>query len=173
MCTLPFIERLKKAGVTCFKIEGRNRDPRYLDIVVKTYRKAIDKKLTKQELKESVEELQKVYNKGFSSGFYLGKPTFQDFSDIENSSATEKKQFIGKVSHYYPKISVATINLVSELKVGDKIIVIGNTTGIVNSKVERIEIDKKSTTSGKKGEEIGIKLPLVRKNDEVYRILEK
>ena len=40
LCTLPFIEQLKKAGITCFKIEGRNRDPRYLDTVIKVYKKA-------------------------------------------------------------------------------------------------------------------------------------
>lgn len=170
LCTLPFIEHLKKAGVTCFKIEGRNRDPRYLDTIIKIYKKALDKNLTKEEIKSSMEELSKVYNKGFSSGFYLGLPTPKDFSDIEHSSATEKKQFIGKITHYYPKIGVATIKLVSDLKVGDKIIVIGKTTGITNSKIQRIEINKKSVNSGKKGEEIGIKLPLVRKNEEVYVI---
>jgi len=171
LCTLPFIEELKKAGITCFKIEGRNREPRYLDTVIRAYRKALDNKLTKQEIEESLEELKKVYNKGFSSGFYLGLPTQKDFSNIEHSSATEKKQFVGKISHYYPKIGVATIKLVSELKIGDKIAVIGKTTGITNSKVEGIEINNKSVNSGKKGQEIGIKLPLVRKNEEVYRIV--
>ena len=90
LCTLPFIEDLKKAGITCFKIEGRNRDPRYLDTIVRIYRKALDKKLTKEEIESSITELQKVYNKGFSSGFYLGLPTKDDFSSIEHSSATEK-----------------------------------------------------------------------------------
>jgi U32 family peptidase len=168
LCTLPFIEKLKKAGITCFKIEGRNRDPRYIDTIVRIYRKALDKKLTREEIKASIEELKKVYNKGFSSGFYLASPTSDDFSSIEHSSATEKKQFVGKINHYYPKLGVATINLVSELKVGDNIVVIGPTTGITNSKAERIEIKGKSVNLGSKGQEIGIKLPLVRKNEEVY-----
>jgi putative protease len=170
LCTLPFIEDLKNAGITCFKIEGRNRDPRYIDTIVRIYRKALDKKLTREEIEGSIEELQKVYNKGFSSGFYLGPPTSDDFSDIEDSSATERKQFVGKITHYYPKINVATIKLVSELKVGDSIIVIGETTGITHSKVESMEIHNKSVNSGTKGQEVGIKLPLVRKNEEVYVI---
>lgn len=170
LCALPFIEQLKKAGITCFKIEGRNRDARYIDTIVKIYRKALDKKLTREEIKASIEELKKVYNKGFSSGFYLSPPTPDDFSNIEHSSATEKKKFVGKVNHYYPKIGVATINLVSELKVGDNIIVIGKTTGITNSTIERIEIKGKPVNSGSKGQEVGIKLPLVRKNEEVYVI---
>lgn len=171
LCTLPFIEDLKKAGITCFKIEGRNRDPRYLDTVIKIYKKALNQKLTSKEIQESIEELQKVYNKGFSSGFYLGKPTPSDFSSTEHSSATEKKQFVGKITNYYPKISVATIKLVSELKVQDNIIIIGKSTGITSSKVERIEIKNSPVDKATKGQEIGIKLPFVRKNEEVYKII--
>ncbi len=173
LCTLPFIEKIKKAGIKCFKIEGRNRDARYVDVVVRTYRKALDKKLSKKEVEESLKELKKVYNKGFSSGFYLGTPTSDDFSNIENSASSEKKHFVGKVSHYYPKIGVAAIKLVSELKLGDEIIVIGKKTGIITSKVEHIEINKKSIKKTKKGDEIALKLPQVRKNDEVYIIKNK
>jgi len=173
LCTLPFIEKLKQAGVKAFKIEGRNRDPRYVDVVTRTYRKALDKKLSDKEIKNLLEELNKVYNKGFSSGFYLGLPTSDDFSKIEHSQASEIKHFTGQVVHYYPKIGVATIKLVSELKKGDEIAVIGENTGIIHSKIERIEIKKKSVNSGKKGEEVGIKLPLVRIKDEVYVIKKK
>jgi len=171
LCTLPFIERLKKAGITAFKIEGRNRDPRYVDTVVRAYRKALDKKLTKTEIKQGIEELKKVYNRGFSSGFYLGLPTPDDFAKIEHSASKEKKHFIGKIIHYYPKIEVATIKLVSELKVGDDLVIIGKTTGLEKAKVERLEIKNKSVNKGKKSQEVGIKLPKVRKNDEVYKII--
>jgi len=171
LCTLPFIEKLKKAGIKTFKIEGRNRDSRYVDTVVRVYRKALDKKLTKAEIKEAIEKLKKVYNRSFSSGFYLGVPTSDDFAKIEHSAATEKKHFVGKINHYFPKIQVATIKLVSELKVGDKIVVIGKTTGLEKAKVERLEIKNKSVEKAKKSQEVGLKLPLVRKNDEVYKII--
>jgi putative protease len=172
LCTLQFIEQLKKTGVICFKIEGRNRDSRYLDKVIRVYRKALDKKLTGEEIASLMRELKKVYNKGFSSGFYLGLPTPKDFSDSEHSSATEKKQFIGKITHYFPKVGVAALKLVSDLKIGDKITIIGKTTGITNSEVERMEIDNSPVEKASKGQEVGIKLPLVRKNDEVYKIIQ-
>lgn len=172
LCTLPFIEKIKSAGITCFKIEGRNRDPRYVDTVVKIYRKAIDNKLNEKEIKEQLEQLKSVYNKGFSSGFYLGSPTSNDFSKTEHSDATEKKFYAGKVTHYYPKIKVATIKLVSDIKLNDNICIIGKTTGIINEKVNSIEYKGKSITEAKKGEEVGIKLnSLVRKNDEFYKIM--
>jgi len=171
LCALPFIDKLKKAGVKTFKIEGRNRDPRYVDTVVRVYKKALDKKLNKTEIKEAIDELKKVYNRSFSSGFYLGVPTSDDFARIEHSAATEKKHFVGKIIHYFPKIQVATIKLVSELKVGDEIVVIGKTTGLEKAKVERLEIKNKSVKKAKKSQEVGLKLSLVRKNDEVYKII--
>ncbi len=170
LCTLPFIEKMKQAGIKSFKIEGRGRDARYVESVVRVYRKALDKKLTKKEIDDGIKELKKVYNKGFSSGFYLKIPTAEDFSKTEHSTATEKKHFVGKVIHYFPKAEVAAVRLVSELKVGDEIVVIGNETGIIKSKIKRIEIKNKSIDKAKKGDDVGIKLSLVRKNDEVYVI---
>jgi len=172
LCTLPFIEKMKKAGIKSFKIEGRNRDARYVDTVVRIYRKALDKKLSEKEIEEGIKELEKIYNKGFSSGFYLGTPTSDDFSKVQSNASTEKKHFVGKVVHYFDKVNVAAIKLVSELKVGDKISIIGNTTGIINSKVDSIEVKNKKVEKAGKGNEIGIKVPeKVRKNDEVYIIL--
>lgn len=170
LCTLPFIEKLKKAGITAFKIEGRTRDPRYVDVVVRIYKKALDKKLSKSELENSMKELERVYNRGFSSGFYIKSPTNDDFATIEHSAATEKKHFVGKIHHYFSNIGVGTIQLVSDLKVGDNISIIGKTTGIKNTFVESMEIKNQKVNFAKKGQEVGIKLPFVRKNDEVYVI---
>jgi len=170
LCTLPFIEKMKKAGVTTFKIEGRNRDARYVDAVVRVYKKALDKKLTTSQIKKLTEELDKVYHREFSSGFYLGLPTSDDFTKTENSASKEKKHFIGKVTHYYPKIGVGTIQLVSSVKVGDELNIIGKTTGLKKVKINKIEIEHKDSQKGIKGQEIGVKLPLVRKNDEAYII---
>lgn len=172
LCMLPYVEEIKKAGVISFKIEGRARDPRYVDTVVRVYRKALDKKLTKEEIKESMEELEKVYNRKFSSGFFLGKPTPKDFSDIEHSASTEKKVYLGKVLHYYGNLGVGVIKIESGgISVGDKISVIGNTTGIKYFEVKEIQKNKKTVEKGKKGEEIAIKFDqIVRKNDEVYII---
>jgi putative protease len=168
LCTLQFIEKLKSAGIKAFKIEGRNRDSRYVDTVVRIYKKALDKKLTENEINSSIKQLKNVYNKGFSSGFYLGYPTSDDFAKIENNASREKKHFIGKVINYFPKIGVATIKLVSELNLGDKIVIMGKTTGLINSKIEEMEINHLSVKKAIKGQEIGIKLPPVRKNDEIY-----
>jgi putative protease len=174
LCTLPFIEKMKNAGITSFKIEGRNRDARYVDSVVKTYRKALDKKLSKKEIEEGIKELEKIYNKGFSSGFYLRTPTSDDFSKTNSNASAEKKHFVGKINHYFDMLNVASVKLVSDLKVGDEIVIIGNTTGIVHSKVDSIHLNKKEVIKAGKGKEVGLKInDKVRQNDEVYLILKR
>lgn len=173
LCTLPFIEQMKKAGIRAFKIEGRNRDARYVDSVVRVYRKALDKKLTKEELKQSMEEMKEIYNKGYSSGFYLGVPTSDDMSLAEDNSSRKKKHFVGKVVHYFQETGTARIKLSSELKLGDEIVIIGNFTGLEKSKVNSMEKNNKQIKRAYKGDEINLKLPPVRKNDEVYVIKEE
>jgi putative protease len=174
LCCLEFIDKLKKAGIKAFKIEGRNREPEYVDKVVRIYRKALDKKLTEKEIEKSMEELKKVYNKGFSSGFFISQPTKDDFSSVENSSSSQRKEFIGRVVHYFSDKNVAAIKIFSgKIKVGDELLVMGSKTGIIKHKVERIEINRKPVESAEKGQEIGVKIQGVRKKDLVYLVVSK
>ena len=174
LCTLPFLEKLKKSGAISFKIEGRNKEPEYIKTVTEVYRKALDKKLTKAEIEESLTELNKVYNKGFSSGFYLKEPTSDDFSTSEHSSATQSKEFIGKITNYYNKINVGLLHLNNgPLKLNDEIYIKGKTTGIIKTEIKEMQINHKSVQQAKKGQDVGLKLSLCRKGDEVYRIVKK
>lgn len=174
LCTLPFIDKLKKANISAFKIEGRNKEPEYVDTVTRVYRKAIDKRLTEQEIRKGIEELKKVYNKGFSSGFVLKTPTSDDFSKSEHSSATQSKKFIGKITHYYSKLGVASLHLnAGTLKLEDNIFIIGKTTGIIKHKIISMEIGGKVVEKVKKSQDVAIKLPLCKKGDEVYKVIKK
>ncbi len=101
-------------------------------------------------------------------------PTSDDFSKSEDSSSTQSKQFIGKIKHYYPEINVGLLKLnTGSLKINDEIMIIGKTTGVINTKIESMEINHKQINEAKKGDEIGIKLPFCRKNDELYKIVKK
>jgi U32 family peptidase len=171
LCALPFIEKLKSAGITAFKIEGRNRNPEYVSQVTGVYRKALDKKLSTGEIKENLEELKRVYNRGFSSGFYIKSPTADDFSASENGEGREFKEKIGIIEKYWPKIKVAAVKVQSgNLKIGDEIYIIGESTGISRVKIESMEINHKQVHQVIKGQKVGIKLPKSRAGDEVYLI---
>jgi U32 family peptidase len=174
LATLPFIEKMKRAGIISFKIEGRNRSPEYVGVVVREYKKALNKKLSNQELKNSIEELKKVYNRGFSEGFYIKTPTSDDFSKSENGEQTERKIYIGRVEKYWNKPEVAGIKIHHGLlKTQDEIYIIGPKTGAKRRKINRIEIKNEEVSSCKKGDFIGIKIEKVYPGDEVYIIKKK
>ena len=174
LCTLPFIEKMKQAGITSFKIEGRNRNPEYVYAVTKFYRKALDKKLSQKETEESLEELKKVYNRGLSSGFYLKMPTADDFSSSENGEQSEKKVFVGKVEKYWPNIQVAEIYINgASIKLGDELYIIGDKTGVKRTKIESMEIEKAKIEKAEKSQRVGIKFPECRIGDDVYLIKKK
>jgi U32 family peptidase len=174
VCVLPFIEELKRANISSFKIEGRNRDARYVSVVVRVYREAIDNKLNTERIIFLMKELEEVFHRGFSSGFYLGKSLFTDYASVEGSAAKVYKEYVGKVTHYYPKAGVVLVKLAKEIKTKDKLVFIGKNVGVDQITVEEIEINKKRVEKAKKGDEIGIKISReVKKNTEVYVLRER
>ncbi len=173
LCTLPFIEKIKKVS-SAFKIEGRNRNPEYIYEVVSVYREALDKKLTEKRKKHLMKKLNEVYNRKFSSGFYIGFPTSDDFTDIRGNNSKKTKTYIGKVINYYKKLKVAAIKIsAGNIKLGDELIVIGKNTGLKKFKVKNIEINHKKIRIAKKGQKIAIPSPLIRENDEIYKKIKR
>ncbi len=174
LCTLPFIGQLKKSGISCFKIEGRNRSAEYVKTVVSAYRKALDKTLTSKEIDSGIEDLRKVYNREFSSGFYLGLPTSDDFTKSEDGDAQERKLVLGQVVKYWPKAKAAAIKIHSNsLHLNDEIYIIGKDTGLLRVKVDRIEIDRNPLDKAWKGMLVGISTPPCKKGDSVFLIQKK
>jgi len=168
LCALPFIDKLIKAGINAFKIEGRNRSPEYVKTTTEVYREAIDNKnFNKSKL---LKKLKTVYNRDFSSGFFLGLPTAKDFTDAYGGKATERKIYIGFVKNFYKKPNVAEIKLeAGKLKLGNIIMIQGNKTGVIKEKISSMEILHKKVKAAKKGQRIGIKLTnQARPNDKVY-----
>jgi putative protease len=172
LCALPFIGKMKKAGIISFKIEGRNRSPEYVYTVVSEYRKAIDKELSRKEILIGIENLKKVYHRGLSSGFYLKMPTADDFSFSEHGEQTEKKQFVGKVYKYWPKAKACSVKMnAGRLRVGDEVYLTSEDEALKRVKVKSIEFKGKSVSSAKKGQEVGINFgSKVKNGTEVYLI---
>jgi len=78
---------------------------------------------------------------------------------------------VGKVTHYYARISVAVIELKASLKIGDRIAVKGMTTDFEQS-VESMQIEHVDVKEAKKGDSIGLKVKeRVRPEDLVYKIV--
>jgi len=176
LCTIEFIDQLIEAGINSFKIEGRKRAPEYVAKAVSVYRKAIDLyfegKLNDQTKKEFLEELGTVYNRGFSSGFYFDTPSSTEYAGVNGSKATTRKVYVGKVLNYFSNVKVAHILMESgEIKIGDDILIMGDSTGVVEMKIESMKVFDIDSTTAKRGDEMTMKIEsTVRRNDKVYLI---
>lgn len=176
LCTIEFIDQLIEAGIDSFKIEGRKRAPEYVAKAVSVYRQAIDlyfeKKLTADKKKELLAELEKVYNRGFSSGFYFDVPASNAYAGVDGSKATTRKVYAGKVLNYFKEPKIAHILIESgEIKIGDNILIMGETTGVLEINLEKMKVNDKENDLAKRGDELTLKVPsLVRRNDKVYLI---
>ncbi len=183
--TIRFIDKMMDAGVRVFKIEGRARGPEYVDTVVRCYREAInavlhdadssdEEKLFTEAAKDAWDErLARVFNRGFWDGYYQGQ-TLGEWNDSYGSKATEKKVYCAKTIKYFSKIGVAEFQVEAhEIKVGDKLLITGPTTGAMYLDCNEIRFDLKPVQTAKKGWRISIAVPdKVRPSDKLF-ILEK
>lgn len=171
LCTLPFLDKLLNAGITAFKIEGRNRSPEYVKSVTEVYREAIDN--PKADKKMLMEKLKTVYNRGFSSGFYMGKPV-NEWAKADNSKATRRKIYVGVVANFYKSVGVAEVKVEAHgLHVGDKLMVQGNKTGVFEQKIESMQVEHKEVKSITKGL-VGVKFKkTARLNDKIFIIVDR
>lgn len=81
----------------------------------------------------------------------------------------EKKTRLGKVTHFFDKISVAVIKIEKPIAVGDEISIEGSTTNF-RQKVSSMQIDMKPIEKAKKGQEIGMKTKdKAREGDIVFK----
>ena len=101
LCMLPYLQELKDAGITSFKIEGRMKSEFYTAITVRAYRLAIDAmecgrplRPGEPETEALMEEVCSVSHRDYSPGFYLGERGSQIY---ETSSYRRTADFIGTV----------------------------------------------------------------------------
>ncbi|MFB0974418.1 MAG: U32 family peptidase, partial [Bacteroidales bacterium] len=71
---------------------------------------------------------------------------------VYGSHATKEKTYIGKVTNYFSKISVAEILVeTGELSVGDDILIIGPNTGAIEMTVPEVRVDLNPVKTAVKG----------------------
>lgn len=122
LCALDFIPNLINAGVNCFKIEGRMKNPEYVATVTRIYRKYID--LVEQNQNYIIDEndrkmLLQVFNRGMSSTGHLSNEPNKNliFKDKPNNMGL----FLGKVEKYNKNKGYITVKLQEPIEIGDTI----------------------------------------------------
>ncbi len=131
LCTIAYIPQLIEANVDAFKIEGRMRHPHYVEIVTKIYREAIEAyysgSFTQKKAGRWVTELKKVYNRGFTSGFYFKRMTEEDHQHKSPSNLSHYRYIrVGQIEKYNPSNKTAQVSLTNGyLTQNDDIIIMG------------------------------------------------
>ena len=171
--TIGFLDRMVKAGVRVFKIEGRARGPEYVRTVTECYDEAlcaIAQGRWSEEVSRSWDaRLSTVFNRGFWDGYYLGQPV-GELTKHYGSQATERKTFAGLCVKYFSKLGVGEFLVQAQaFQWGDKLLITGPTTGAVYVTPEEILNDGQSVREIKKGMDITFKVPeKVREHDKLY-----
>lgn len=174
MCMIEYIPELIKSDVASFKIEGRARSPDYGAMVTGVYREAIDSymddPLNYEVNPKWMDELGSVFNRGFDTNFYFNTP----FETSEDNQSKYIKKDIGQVVNYYNRVKAAEIRIWDDLKIGDRIMIQGKTTGSITHTIDSMQIEGKSVESVEKGSNVAIAMPdKVRENDFIYKLVER
>ena len=189
LCSLNFLPALVRAGIDCFKIEGRLKTPVYVGTVTRIYRKYIDLicenlnlsdseilkiidiELNKKNENTSLtdkEELLQVFNRGgFSDGH---------FSETENTHLIFKEKsnnegiYLGKVFKFNSNKGHISFELENSLSIGDRIR-IGNDLYAVSE----LMIDNRNYTTlpAKSRVTIGRMKGDIRTNNKIYKMESK
>jgi putative protease len=145
LCLIEYLDELKNAGVTSFKIEGRGKSVYYLSQVVKAYKEALgirqndkSKKLKTEKLKRDIKRL---LNRTFTTGFLFGECRL-DGQETRFSHVKEEYMFVGEVLDYSEERSLIKIKVHNALFVGDKVEFIRPRGKNIFCKIKNIYDDK-------------------------------
>lgn len=179
LCTIGFLDQILEAGVSVLKLEGRGRSADYVHTVTKCYREAADAvnngTYTQEKVAEWIKELESVYNRGlWHGGYYLGKQ-LGEWSGEYGSHATKQNEQIGRATNFFKKTNIGEFILESgEIKIGDELLITGDTTGVMKLKLESLMVDEKKVETAKKGDIITLPvIDRIRPNDKLFVVRDR
>ncbi len=176
LCTIEFVDELMDAGIDVFKIEGRSKSAEYVYTTTKSYREAIDAVIdgsyTQEKIQTWLSELDKVYNRGFWEGYFMGRK-LGEWTKNPGSIATEKKIYLAKATKYYPNINVAEFLLeTGTIRTGEELMIIGRNTGSDKIILEELIVNGVKQSEANKGDKITFPFPkTLKSNDKLYKII--
>lgn len=174
--TIHFLNKIIDAGVRVLKIEGRARPPEYVKTVTRCYNEAVDAIIkgtyTLEKIKIWNNQLNTVFNRGFWDGYYLGQKLGEWNRDY-GSKASKKKTYVAKTTNYFSKLGVGEFLIESgSLSIGDEILIIGPSTGVIEMTVREIRVAYKNVETAGKGESLSLPVPSqVRRADKLFKLV--
>lgn len=147
LCLVKHLKEMIDAGIDSFKVEGRTKSLYYVSAVAKAYREAIDTVLANPnaDMQPYYEELLKVGNRGYTTGFYLGEGYPKDGYSYDISKGLAGADFLcefwGKEGDYYKIKTKNKFNKNEDIEIiSPKEKFVTQVTEIKNSKGEELEL---------------------------------
>ncbi|MFX1376184.1 MAG: peptidase U32 family protein [Promethearchaeota archaeon] len=181
LCMIGHIPELIDANIDVFKIEGRMKDLVYIKTVTECYKEALDsfynKTYNEDKVRNWLERLSHVFNRGFHTGFYFNRPTAEEIElEKRGNISPYRKHYLGKILSYDENSKSANVLLESlevPLKLGDEIIIIGSTTYMIETIRKMIYQGEKIKSIAQKKYTAPVRINLrlnneVKSNDKIY-----
>jgi U32 family peptidase len=179
LATIGLLDQIVDSGVNVLKIEGRGRPSEYVDTVIRTYKAALEditnRQWNEQKIDQYKSELSKVFHRGLTTGYYLGKE-IKEWSNSYGSSASCQKSFVGTVLNIDNDGKWARLKLESsDISLGQELLIMGKESGLVRFEVGKQKLENgEQTDTSNKGEIVTIDTPEpVQAQDKVYKLVPK
>lgn len=135
-----------------------------------------------KKLRQGVQKGNLIFKKGRSENleFQKERNVFDEIKAVKVSAVTqirkkqvERKVLIGSAQHYFTKASVVQFMVDKELNVGDKIAVVGPTTGDERLTIEKMMVNGVEVSTANNGDKMTMEVTFrIRKNDQLFKITE-
>lgn len=116
ICMVNHLADMKAAGVDSLKIEGRMKSIYYVAMVTRAYRKALDAvegKITEDQAKPFIDELENVSHRESTTGFYYNKA---DADKTTTGASDSKYQLAAEVGKLYTQEELLALNKESKAR---------------------------------------------------------
>ncbi|GLI37152.1 U32 family peptidase [Geobacter hydrogenophilus] len=171
LCLIRHIPELVGAGVDSLKIEGRMKGIHYVASVVRVYREALDSYAADPRAwhvkPEWLHELSKISHRGYTTGFFLGKPVDVDLEF--DSRYRRSHEFVGVVEEAHSDGTV-TVEVRNRIVAGTAVEVIGRRMGSTLHRLDAFtDMDGNSLSEAHPNQRICLRLPVAAERYDLIR----
>lgn len=168
---------LEEAGVVSLKVEGRMKRAEYVATVIRNYRKALEL-LEKQHnegdefnFTQAKKELSQIFNRDFTSGYYLKKPGKHLMSYQRPNNRGLR---LGRVVSYNWDEREVTIHLEETLSVGDGYEIWVTKGGRIAGEIQHLKQDGKQVERAASGSQVTFKISkgTPRAGDRIFKTMD-
>lgn len=157
LCMIEHLPRLIASGVVSLKVEGRAKSAFYVAGVARAYRQALDRleNSEKFEVTDLLAELHRLPHRGYTTGFFFGKPQGIDH-DYASGMPHRPTKFTGRILGW--EEGWATVQVRDTLRLGDRVELMSPNT-IEGFTIEQMQLGEEAVSVAHPGQIVRLQSP--------------